>query len=82
MEVDCVRSSGADVCVSIWVAGGMRAVTISHHALNRRLASNTPSTNQERCEYVRNHLGRVHQLVRELVSQKDRTATSIFLDAI
>ena len=80
MEVDCVRPMGANACVSIWVEGKIRAVTVTPMAVRRWLPPSQSMTDDECCEYVRTHLVLVQEAVRERLTRGDRTLDSVFLD--
>lgn len=80
MEIDCVRSTGSNVLVSIWVAGQMRAVTVSPQAVRKWLPANQPMAAEECCEYVRTHIRLVQEAAHEQIIRGDTNATAVFLD--
>jgi hypothetical protein len=57
MENDSIRASGSSTLVDIWIEGKLRAICVTREAIDAYVEpSPPPSTENERCEFVRTHL--------------------------
>lgn len=72
--------SGPEHCVSVWIDGKMRAVTVSPNAVSAWLSSTHPISEEDCIGYLRTHLHLVQHAAREKLRRSDMTATEVFLD--
>lgn len=79
MELDCIRTVGRNTCLSIWIEGKMRAVTVSPEAVSA-WSSRQAISDEDCIDYLRTHLHLVQGAARERLRRDDLTATEVFLD--
>jgi hypothetical protein len=82
MELDCIRSAGKNVCVSIWIEGQMRSVTVSAQAISGAVSSASPMSDDDCHDWVRTNLRQVHAAARARLVGHDLRATEVFLDKL
>jgi hypothetical protein len=82
MENDSIRSSGTNTLVDLWIDGQLRGICVSHQAIGAYLGFDRASamTEQDRCEFVRNHLPLVVTAVQTILRDGDRTADNVIID--
>lgn len=78
MEVDCVRPTGGNTGVSIWINGKLRAVTVCPRVLDSALVP--PATDEDRCRLVSRHLKRIQRAAADHLLRTDPDAAAVFID--
>lgn len=83
MESDSIRPSGTSTLVDIWVEGKVRAVSVTRAAIETFAGFEraTRMSDNDRCEFVRAHLGELVSAVKTQLRDTDPTAYSITIDA-
>lgn len=85
MDNDSIRSVGATTLVDIWIEGKLRSICVTRAAIEDSLglASDqaTALSDEERCEFVRQHMAAVVKAAREWLRDGNADATRISLDS-
>lgn len=82
MENDSIRSSGTNTLVELWVDGKLRGVCVSQQAIGAYLGFEQAQgmSEQDRCEFVRQHLPLVATAASAILREADPTADSVVID--
>lgn len=82
MENDSIRSSGTKTLVELWVDGKLRGVCVSQQAIGAYLGFEQAQgmSEQDRCEFVRQHLPLVATAASAILREADPTADSVVID--
>jgi hypothetical protein len=84
METDTIRPSGSDTLVDMWIEGKMRGVCVSRGAIEAYLGlmpdQSATMTEDDRCEFVRNHLTLVMSAARNRLQDTSLAAGSIVIE--
>ena len=82
MENDSIRSSGTNPLVELWIDGKLRGVCVSQQAIGAFLGFDQAQgmSDQDRCEFVRQHLPLVASAASAVLRQADPTADSVVID--
>lgn len=82
MENDSIRSSGANTLVELWLDGKLRGVCVSQQAIGAFLGFDQAQgmSDQDRCEFVRQHLPLVASAASALLRNADPTADTVVID--
>ena len=79
MELDCIRSSGNETCVSLWIEGKMRAITVSPQAVGTWLSRSGPVSEEDCRNFVATRLAFVQNAARQKLLQTDPSAGAVLL---
>jgi hypothetical protein len=82
MENDSIRSSGTNTLVELWIDGKLRGICVSQQAIGAYLGFDEARgmSEQDRCEFVRQHLPLVATAASEILREADPTANSVVID--
>jgi hypothetical protein len=82
MENDSIRSSGTNTLVELWVDGKLRGVCVSQQAIGAYLGFEQAQgmSEQDRCEFVRQHLPLVAKAASEVLRNADPMADTVVID--
>ena len=82
MENDSIRSSGTNTLVEIWIDGKLRGICVSHQSIGAYVGFDQASgmTEQDRCEFVRNHLPLIVTAAKNIIRDTDPAADSVIID--
>ena len=82
MENDSIRSSGTNTLVELWVDGKLRGVCVSQQAIGAYLGFEQAQgmSEQDRCEFVRQHLPLVATAASAILREANPTADSVVID--
>ena len=82
MENDSIRPSGSSTLIDLWIAGKMRAISVTRAAIETSVGLKAPATmsEDERCEFVRTHLPQLVTAVKSRL-REDPTADMLTIDA-
>lgn len=82
MENDSIRSSGTNTLVELWVDGKLRGICVSQQAIGAFLGFDRAQgmSDQDRCEFVRQHLPLIATAVSDILRSADPTADSVVID--
>ena len=82
MENDSIRSSGTNTLVELWIDGKLRGVCVSQQAIGAFLGFDQAQgmSDQDRCEFVRQHLPLVATAASGILRTADPTANSVVID--
>ena len=82
MEKDSIRSSGTNTLVEIWIDGKLRDICVSQQAIGAYLGFEQAEgmSEQDRCQFVRDHLPLVATAARDVLRGGDPTADSVIID--
>lgn len=82
MENDSIRSSGTNTLVELWVDGKLRGVCVSQQAIGAYLGFEQAQgmSDQDRCEFVRQHLPLVATAASAILREANPTADSVVID--
>ena len=83
MENDSVRTSGETTLLDMWIAGKLRSISVSRAAVEAwlQLPPGRSTTDDERREFVRTHLGEVVTVATQKLERTDPAAGAISIDA-
>lgn len=82
MENDSIRPSGTNTLVDIWIDGRVRSICVSQDAIGAFLGFEHVAgmADQDRCEFVRDHLPLVVTAAQAQLSDADPNASTIIID--
>jgi hypothetical protein len=82
MENDSIRPSGTNTLVDIWIDGRVRSICVSQDAIGAFLGFEHVAgmADQERCEFVRDHLPLVVTAAQARLRDADPNASTIIID--
>ena len=85
MDNDSIRSVGATTLVEIWIDGKLRSICVTRAAIEDALGLGPDQAkalaDEDRCEFVRQHMAAVVKAARDWLHHGDGEATSIIIDA-
>jgi hypothetical protein len=82
MENDSIRASGTNTLVDIWIEGRVRSICVSQEAIGAFLGFDQAAgmREQDRCEFVRDHLPLVVTAAQARLREGDPTAATVMID--
>ncbi len=84
MDNDSIRSVGATTLVEIWIDGKLRSICVTRAAIEESLglAPDQAKTlsDDDRCEFVRQHMAAVVKAARDWLRDGHAEASSIIID--
>lgn len=82
MENDSIRSSGTNTLVELWIDGKLRGVCVSQQAIGAFLGFDEAQgmSDQDRCEFVRQHLPLIATAASDILRTADPAADSVVID--
>ena len=82
MENDSIRSSATNTLVDLWIDGKLRGICVSQQAIGAFLGFDQARgmSDQDRCEFVRQHLPVVASAASAILRRADPAADSIVID--
>jgi hypothetical protein len=82
MENDSIRASGTNTLVDIWIDGKLRGICVSRDAIGAFLGFDQAAGmgDQDRCEFVRNHLPLIVSAAKERLRESDPLADTVTID--
>lgn len=85
MDNDSIRSVGATTLVDIWIDGKLRSICVTRAAIEEALGLAPDQakalTEDDRCEFVRQHMAAVVKAAREWLHAGNEDATSVSIDS-
>ncbi|HEX6741699.1 MAG TPA: hypothetical protein VF079_07900 [Sphingomicrobium sp.] len=84
MDNDSIRSVGATTLVDIWIEGKLRSICVTRAAIEESLGLGPDQakalTDDDRCEFVRQHMAAVVKAARDWLRDGNAEAASIVID--
>jgi hypothetical protein len=84
MDNDSIRSVGATTLVDIWIEGKLRSICVTRAAIEQSLGLGPDQakalSDDDRCEYVRQHMAAVVKAARDWLRDGHSDATSVVID--
>ena len=82
MDNDSIRSVGATTLVDIWLEGKLRSICVTRAAIEDSLGAEKAAalSDDERCEFVRQHMAQVVKAARDWLGQGNAEAGNIVID--
>ena len=82
MENDSIRSSGTNTLVELWIDGKLRGICVSQQAIGAFVGFDQAQamSDQDRCEFVRQHLPLIAKAASDILRSADPTADSVVID--
>lgn len=85
MDNDSIRNVGATTLVDIWIDGKLRSICVTREAIEESLglgSDRKPALSEdERCEFVRQHMAAVVKAARDWLRGGHADAASIVIDS-
>ena len=85
MDNDSIRSVGATTLVDIWMDGKLRSICVTRAAIESSIGlapdQGKPLSDEDRCEFVRQHMAAVVKAARDWLRDGNGDATSIIIDS-
>ena len=82
MDNDSIRSVGATTLVDIWLEGKLRSICVTRAAIEDSLGAEKAAalSDDERCEFVRQHMAQVVKAARDWIGQGNAEAANVVID--
>ena len=84
MDNDSIRSVGATTLVEIWIDGKLRSICVTRAAIEESLGLAPDQakalSDDDRCEFVRQHMAAVVKAARDWLRDGHAEASSIIID--
>jgi len=85
MDNDSIRSVGATTLVDIWIDGKLRSICVTRAAIEDSLGLGADQakalSDDDRCEFVRQHMAAVVKAARDWLRDGNAAASSIIIDS-